>query len=187
MQRLTQELNQIKTDLKLERTKTCDLGFALQDKETEMEEHRKRYEREMRDLVSRLLLLEADFRKEQREIQCLLNEKDDINESLRMDVACKTQILDSQKAKIESLKRYYEEEIKAKELKMESQKQDLEALKRANARLIESLSQVRPAQNNSAKQAKARRSSTPNPPRAFHRLGKKAGSPGWTEELSEFF
>ena len=187
IQRLTQELQRLRKDFKREKEKSCALDLTLRSRETEMEENQKNFDQEMRDLVSKLLLLEADFRKEQKEIQSLLNEKDSEIQNLRMDVVDKRRLITDYEKRIGSLKTHHQKELEAKGLEFESQREELDALKRANAGLLENLSQLRAPQDGSIKQKKLRRSSTPTPPRALHRNGRKGCSPGWTEELSEFF
>ena len=197
IRRLHKEVLQVRTELKLERARSCDLAFSLQDKEQELVEQRKIYDEDMKNIASKLLLLEADFRKEHNEIQTLLFAKDVAIESMNKELADKDRVIESLKHKVESLRLHpLVEDTKQKlEKKIDSQKTEIDALRSANARLLESLSHVR-LQPNSNRQGKLRRSSTPTRTARAHGSvnGKnRLSSMGshdpseWKEELSAFF
>lgn len=53
----------MKTELQLERTRALDVTYALQEKERELEQYQCDYDQEMKEVISKLTLLEADFLK----------------------------------------------------------------------------------------------------------------------------
>ena len=186
--RLQRELHQVRTDLKIQRARSLDLTYALQEKEKELEQCQKDYDQEMKDIISKLLFLEADFRKEQAEIKRLLEARDATIESLCNEVRTKNNLIESLRKKVESAKPSLEKEEKLKmEKKLQSQKLEIDNLRNANARLLDSLSHVRLG-NPSAlnRQAKLRRSSTPTRSHGKNQLSNSEGSE-WKEELSAFF
>lgn len=188
IKRLHKEVLQVRTDLKIQRARSLDLTYALQEKEQELEQNQKDYDREIKDIISKLLLLEADFRKEQAEIKRLLEARDATIESLCNEISTKNSLIESLRKKVESAKPLLEKEEKLKlEKKLQSQKLEIDNLRNANARLLESLSHVRLG-NTSAlnRQAKLRRSSTPTRTHGKNQLSNSERSE-WKEELSAFF
>lgn len=188
IKRLHKEVLQVRTDLKIQRARSLDLTYALQEKEQELEQNQKDYDREIKDIISKLLLLEADFRKEQAEIKRLLEARDATIESLCNEISTKKSLIESLRKKVESAKPLLEKEEKLKlEKKLQSQKLEIDNLRNANARLLESLSHVRLG-NTSAlnRQAKLRRSSTPTRTHGKNQLSNSERSE-WKEELSAFF
>lgn len=188
IKRLHKEVLQVRTDLKIQRARSLDLTYALQEKEQELEQNQKDYDREIKDIISKLLLLEADFRKEQAEIKRLLEARDATIESLCNEISTKNSLIESLRKKVESAKPLLEKEEKLKlEKKFQSQKLEIDNLRNANARLLESLSHVRLG-NTSAlnRQAKLRRSSTPTRTHGKNQLSNSERSE-WKEELSAFF
>lgn len=188
IKRLHKEVLQVRTDLKIQRARSLDLTYALQEKEQELEQNQKDYDREIKDIISKLLLLEADFRKEQAEIKRLLEARDATIESLCNEISTKNSLIESLRKKVESAKPLLEKEEKLKlEKKLQSQKLEIDNLRNANARLLESLSHVRLG-NASAlnRQAKLRRSSTPTRTHGKNQLSNSERSE-WKEELSAFF
>lgn len=188
IKRLHKEVLQVRTDLKIQRARSLDLTYALQEKEQELEQNQKDYDREIKDIISKLLLLEADFRKEQAEIKRLLEARDATIESLCNEISTKNSLIESLRKKVESAKPLLEKEEKLKlEKKLHSQKLEIDNLRNANARLLESLSHVRLG-NTSAlnRQAKLRRSSTPTRTHGKNQLSNSERSE-WKEELSAFF
>ena len=177
---------QVRKDLKLQRARTLDLTYALQEREQELEQQQKDYDQEMKDIISKLLLLEADFRKEQAEINGLLEARDATIEMLTNEITTKNSQIESLRKKVESFKGYPEKEDKLKlERKLHSQKLEIDNLRNANARLLESLSHVR-LNPNTNRQAKVRRSSTPTRSHGKNQMNK-SDLPEWKEELSAFF
>jgi len=164
------------------------LTYALQEKEKELGQCQKDYDREMKDIISKLLLLEADFRKEQAEIKRLLEARDATIESLCNEIKTKNNLIESLRKKVESAKTSLEKDEKLKmEKKLNSQKLEIDSLRNANARLLESLSHVRlgyPGGLN--RQAKLRRSSTPTRSHGKNQPSSSERSE-WKEELSAFF
>lgn len=186
IKRLQKEILQVRTDLKIQRARTLDLTYALQEKEQELEKRQKDYDQEMNDIISKLLLLEGDFRKEQAEIKTLLEARDATIESLYNEVTTKDKQIESLRKKVESLKSQPEKDDKLKlEKKLHSQKLEIDNLRNANARLLESLSHVR-LNPNTNRQVKLRRSSTPARGHGKHQLSHSE-LPEWKEELSAFF
>lgn len=188
IKRLQKEVHQVRTDLKIQRARSLDLTYALQEKEKELEQCQKDYDREMKDIISKLLLLEADFRKEQAEIKRLLEARDATIESLCNEITTKNSLIESLRKKVESAKHSLEKDEKLKmEKKLHSQKLEIDTLRNANARLLESLSHVRLSSPSSLnRQAKLRRSSTPTRPHGKSQLSNSDRSE-WKEELSAFF
>lgn len=177
---------QVRTELKIQRARTLDLTYALQAREQELEQQQKDYDQEMKDIISKLLLLEADFRKEQAEIKRLLEARDATIETLTNEITTKNSQIESLRKKVESFKSQPEKDDKLKlEKKLHSQKLEIDNLRNANARLLESLSHVR-LNPNSNRQGKLRRSSTPTRPHGKNQLSKSE-LPEWKEELSAFF
>lgn len=186
VKRLHREVLQVRTDLKLQRARTLDLTYALQEKERELEQQQKDYDQEMKDIVSKLLLLEADFRKEQAEIKRLLEARDATIESLTSGITTKNSQIESLRKKVESEKSQTEKEDRLKlEKKLHSQKLEIDNLRNANARLLDSLNHVR-LNPNGNRPAKGRRSSTPTRSLGKNQLSKSE-LPEWKEELSAFF
>lgn len=188
IKRLQKEVHQVRTDLKIQRARSLDLTYALQEKGKELEQCQKDYDREMKDIVSKLLLLEADFRKEQTEITRLLEARDATIESLCNEITTKNSLIESLRKKVESAKPLLEKEERLKmEKKLHSQKLEIDSLRNANARLLDSLSHVRLG-NSSAlnRQAKLRRSSTSARAHGKNQLSNSERSE-WKEELSAFF
>ena len=186
VKRLHREVLQVRTDLKLQRARTLDLTYALQEKERELEQQQKDYDQEMKDIVSKLLLLEADFRKEQAEIKRLLEARDATIESLTSEITTKNSQIESLRKKVESEKSQTEKEDRLKlEKKLHSQKLEIDNLRNANARLLDSLNHVR-LNPNGNRPAKGRRSSTPTRSLGKNQLSKSE-LPEWKEELSAFF
>lgn len=188
IKRLHKEVLQVRTDLKIQRARSLDLTYALQEKEQELEQNQKDYDREMKDIISKLLLLEADFRKEQAEIKRLLEARDATIESLCNEISTKNSLIESLRKKVESAKPLLEKEEKLKlEKKLHSQKLEIDNLRNANARLLESLSHVRLGNTSAlSRQAKLRRSSTPTRTHEKNQLSNSERSE-WKEELSAFF
>lgn len=186
VKRLHKEVHQVRTDLKIQRARTLDLTYALQEKEQELEQRQKDYDQEMKDIISKLLLLEADFRKEQAEIKRLLETRDATIESLSSEITTKNSQIESLRKKVEWFESQPEKEDKLKlENKFTSQKLEIDQLRNANARLLESLSHVR-LNPNTNRQAKLRRSSTPTRGHGKNQLSNSELSE-WKEELSAFF
>ncbi|KAL9989024.1 hypothetical protein ACROYT_G003532 [Oculina patagonica] len=186
VKRLHKEVLQVRTELKIQRARTLDLTYALQAREQELEQQQKDYDQEMKDIISKLLLLEADFRKEQAEIKRLLEARDATIESLTNEITTKNSQIESLRKKLESFKSQPEKEEKLKlEKKLHSQKLEIDNLRNANARLLDSLSHVR-LNPNSNRQGKVRRSSTPTRTHGKNQLSKSE-LPEWKEELSAFF
>lgn len=188
IKRLHKEVLQVRTDLKIQRARSLDLTYALQEKEQELEQNQKDYDREIKDIISKLLLLEADFRKEQAEIKRLLEARDATIESLCNEISTKNSLIESLRKKVESAKPLLEKEEKLKlEKKLQSQKLEIDNLRNANARLLESLSHVRLGSTSALnRQAKLRRSSTPTRTHGKNQLSNSERSE-WKEELSAFF
>lgn len=188
IKRLHKEVLQVRTDLKIQRARSLDLTYALQEKEQELEQNQKDYDREIKDIISKLLLLEADFRKEQAEIKRLLEARDATIESLCNEISTKKSLIESLRKKVESAKPLLEKEEKLKlEKKLQSQKLEIDNLRNANARLLESLSHVRLGSTSALnRQAKLRRSSTPTRTHGKNQLSNSERSE-WKEELSAFF
>lgn len=188
IKRLQKEVQQVRTDLKIQRARSLDLLYALQEKEKELEQCQKDYDREMKDIISKLLLLEADFRKEQAEIKKLLEARDATIESLCNEIKTKNSLIESLRKKVESAKTSPEKDEKIKmEKKLHSQKLEIDSLRNANARLLESLSHVRLGYPGSLnRQAKLRRSSTPTRSHGKNQASNSERSE-WKEELSAFF
>jgi len=188
IRRLHKENLQVRTDLKLERAKALDLKYALQEKEEELEQHQRDYDREMKDIISKLLLLEADFRKEKQEITRLIAAKDATIESLNNELSSKNSLIESLRRKVESLQQSHDKDDRNKlDKKMEAQKLEIDKLRNANARLLESLSHVRLNHPNTHHKGKLRRSSTPaSRGHGKSHLGNSELSE-WKEELSAFF
>ena len=186
VRRLHKDLVQVRTELKLERAKALDLTYALQEKEQELENHRRDYDLEMKGIISKLLLLEGDFRKEKEDITRLMAEKDTTIDSLKNEVSSKNSLIESLRSKVESLQRSQDKDDRHKlERKMEAQKHEIDTLRNANARLLDSLSHVRLGHSNTHK-GKFRRGSSPA---RVHGKGQLSNSdlPEWKEELSAFF
>lgn len=188
IKRLQKEVHQVRTDLKIQRARSLDLTYAFQEKEKELELCQKDYDREMKDIISKLLLLEADFRKEQAEIKRLLEARDATIESLCNEITTKNSLIESLRKKVESAKTSLEKDEKLKmEKKLHSQKLEIDTLRNANARLLESLSHVRLGNPGAlTRQAKLRRSSTPTRSHGKNQLSNSERSE-WKEELSAFF
>lgn len=187
VRRLHKELSQVRTDLKLERARAMDLTYALQDKEQELEQHREDYDQGMKDIISKLMLLEADFRKEKQEITRLIAAKDATIESLNNEVSSKDTLIESLRKKLDSFQLQHEKDDKHKlEKKMEAQKLEIDTLRNANARLLDSLSHVRLNHPNTHHKGKLRRSSTPARGHGKSHLSNSELSE-WKEELSAFF
>lgn len=188
IKRLHKEVLQVRTDLKIQRARSLDLTYALQEKEQELEQNQKDYDREIKDIISKLLLLEADFRKEQAEIKRLLEARDATIESLCNEISTKNSLIESLRKKVESAKPLLEKEEKLKlEKKLQSQKLEIDNLRNANARLLESLCHVRLGSTSALnRQAKLRRSSTPTRTHGKNQLSNSERSE-WKEELSAFF
>ena len=125
VRRLHKDLVQVRTELKLERARALDLTYALQEKGEELENHRRDYDLEMKDIISKLLLLEADFRKEKEDITRLLAAKDLTIDSLNNEVSSKNNLIESLRSKVESLQRSPDKDDRHKlERKMEAQKHE---------------------------------------------------------------
>ena len=176
---------QVRTDLKLERAKALDLTYALQEKEQELNQQQKDYDQEMKDIISKLLLLEADFRKEKQEITRLIAAKDATIESLNNEVSSRNSVIESLRKKMESLQQSPDKDDKynKQERKMEAQRHEIDTLRNANARLLESLSHVR---LNAHHKGKLRRNTTPARGHGKSQLTASELSE-WKEELSAFF
>ena len=97
------EVTQVRTYLKIERVRSIDLTYALQEKENELQQLQREYDQQMRDIIAKLLLLEGDFRKEKQEIGELLEEKDATIASLNDDTFKKNSRIESLQRKLESI------------------------------------------------------------------------------------
>lgn len=173
--------------MKIQRARTLDLTYDLQEKEQELEQRKKDYDQEMNDIISKLLLLEGDFRKEQAEIKTLLEAREVTIESLYNEVTTKDKQIESLRKKIDLLKSQPEKDDRLKlEKKLHSQKLEIDNLRNANARLLESLSHVR-LNTHSNRQARLRRSSTPASRGHGRNQLNNLEMPEWKEELSAFF
>ena len=173
--------------MKIQRARTLDLTYDLQEKEQELEQRKKDYDQEMNDIISKLLLLEGDFRKEQAEIKTLLEAREVTIESLYNEVTTKDRQIESLRKKIDLLKSQPEKDDRLKlEKKLHSQKLEIDNLRNANARLLESLSHVR-LNTHSNRQARLRRSSTPSSRGHGRNQLNNSEMPEWKEELSAFF
>ena len=187
VRRLHKDLVQVRTELKLERARALDLTYALQEKGEGLENHRRDYDLEMKDIISKLLLLEADFRKEKEDITRLLAAKELTIDSLNNEVSSKNNLIESLRSKVESLQRSPDKDDRHKlERKMEAQKHEIDTLRNANARLLDSLSHVRLGHSNTHHKGKFRRGSSPA---RVNGKGQLSNSelPEWKEELSAFF
>lgn len=173
--------------MKIQRARTLDLTYDLQEKEQELEQRKKDYDQEMNDIISKLLLLEGDFRKEQAEIKTLLEAREVTIESLYNEVTTKDRQIESLRKEIDLLKSQPEKDDRLKlEKKLHSQKLEIDNLRNANARLLESLSHVR-LNTHSNRQARLRRSSTPASRGHGRNQLNNSEMPEWKEELSAFF
>ena len=173
--------------MKIQRARTLDLTYDLQEKEQELEQRKKDYDQEINDIISKLLLLEGDFRKEQAEIKTLLEAREVTIESLYNEVTTKDKQIESLRKKIDLLKSQPEKDDRLKlEKKLHSQKLEIDNLRNANARLLESLSHVR-LNTHSNRQARLRRSSTPASRGHGRNQLNNLEMPEWKEELSAFF
>ena len=187
IKRLHKEIFQVRTELKIQRARTLDLTYDLQEKEQELEQRKKDYDQEMNDIISKLLLLEGDFRKEQAEIKTLLEAREVTIESLYNEVTTKDRQIELLRKKIDLLKSQPEKDDRLKlEKKLHSQKLEIDNLRNANARLLESLSHVR-LNTHSNRQARLRRSSTPASRGHGRNQLNNSEMPEWKEELSAFF
>ena len=188
MKRLKNEVTQVRTYLKIERTRSIDLTYAFQEKENELQQLQREYDQQMKDIIAKLLLLEGDFRKEKQEITELLEEKDAMIASLNNETLRKNSRIESLQRKLESIEtRSDKSDDKCKlQKKIEAQKEEIDKLRNANARLLDSLSHVRLGHSNSHHKGKVRRSSTPSKTHGRSQLNKSEVSE-WKEELSAFF
>lgn len=188
VRRIHKEMIQVRTDLKLERAKALDLTYALQEKEQELDQQQRDYDQEMKDIISKLLLLEADFRKEKQEISRLITAKDATIESLNNEVSSKNSMIESLRRKVESFQQSSDKDDRCNKLerKMEAQRHEIDTLRNANARLLESLSHVRLGYSNTHYKGKLRRNTTPARGHGKSQLTASELSE-WKEELSAFF
>lgn len=118
IQRQHTELMQTREALKGERLRVYDLELALQEKDKTLEQQQIDYDRDLRELISKLLVLESDFRKEQKEI---------------------IEVLQDANAKLE----WQAKQLEAKDRSIESKRKEIDAIKDANKTLLDSLSQIR--------------------------------------------
>lgn len=189
IKRLQKEVTQVRTDLKIERARAIDLTFALQEKEEELQQHQTIYDQQIKDIIAKLTLLEAAFQREKQEITELLGAKDSAIELLSNEVSSKNSLIESLRKKVESSSGTSSDRAGDKcklEKKTEAQKHEIDKLRNANARLLESLSQVRLGHSNSHHKGKQRRSSTPVRSNGNNQLSNSELSE-WKEELSAFF
>ena len=112
------ELMQAREALKGERLRTHDLELALQEKDKTLEQQQIDYDRDLRELISKLLVLESGFRKEQKEI---------------------VEVLQDANAKLE----WQAKQLEAKDRNIENKSKEIGAMKEANKNLLDSLSQIR--------------------------------------------
>lgn len=176
----------MKTELQLERTRALDVTYALQEKERELEQYQCDYDQEMKEVISKLTLLEADFLKEKKEITRLMTARDATIESLNNEISTKNNLIKSLRRKVGSLQSQPDKDDKLIKLekKMEAQKQEIDNLRNANARLLESLSHVRLSYPNAHHKGRFRRGSSPVASKGH---GKSPEVSEWKEELSAFF
>ncbi|XP_031555709.1 uncharacterized protein LOC116292497 isoform X2 [Actinia tenebrosa] len=194
--RLHQDLLQLRNDLKVERTKSLDLNLALNDKEQEICNLQKEYDQGMKDISSRVLLLEGNFRKEQTEILAILESKDQAIEQLREELCARDKCLEERAKQFDEFKTQTQKELKARDKKIASQWRELEGYRGANNKFLGALNQLRSSSpplvqrsvSNITKSCqemhstKPRNAITPNASRKKFR-----GSSDWREELSAFF
>lgn len=194
--RLHQDLLQLRNDVKLEKTKSLDLNLALNEKEKEICTLQKEYDQGMKDISSRVLLLEGNFRQEQTEILAILESKDQTIEQLRKDLRARDKTLEERTKQFDEFKIQTQKELKARDKKIASQWRELEGYRSANNKFLGALNQLRspspPLIQRSASNitqssqemhsTKPRNAITPNASRK-----KFKGSSDWREELSAFF
>lgn len=194
--RLHQDLLQLRNDLKHEKTKSLDLNLALNEKEQEICTLQKEYDQGMKDISSRVLLLEGNFRQEQTEILAILESKDQTIEQLREDLRAREKSLEERNKQFDEFKAQTQKELKARDKKIASQWRELEGYRSANHKFLGALNQLRSpspplvqrSTSNITKSSqemhstKPRNAITPNASRRRFR-----DSSDWREELSAFF
>lgn len=192
LNRLHQELLQVRTDLKLEKTKNMDLSLALSNAERDIFLLQEQYDNEIREISSKLLSLESSFLKEQKQIQDILESKDQMIDELQEQLKTRDNTLEQRNRELNEVKHQFEKELKARDKRIASQWRELESLKNSNTKFMGALSQLRSTslmtrsassistcQGNPGTQ---RRALSPNTARRKFRESSE-----WKEELSAFF